>query len=80
MNTDCGCTPKNYNISFGCCVPTLAPIENYYTKYQIDKMLEESGCCITEEEVDAKIESARTEIESEIPSLSGYATEPVILG
>lgn len=65
----------------GCCQPVLAPIENYYNKWQIDRMLEEiesaitSGCCITPEEVDDKIESAKTEIESEIPSLSGYATE-----
>lgn len=48
----------------GCCQPVLGPIENYYTKYQIDKMLEEiesgitSGCCITPEEVDEKIDDA----------------------
>lgn len=78
----CGCEGKKYSISMGCCQPVLGPIENYYTKYQIDEMLEEieqSGCCITEEEVDEKIESAMTEIESEIPSLSGYATEQWVL-
>ena len=81
----CNCEPKNYNIKMGCCQPVLGPIEQYYTKYQIDKMLEEiesgitSGCCITPEEVDEKIESAKTEIESEIPSLSGYATEQWVL-
>ena len=45
----------------GCCEPVLAPIENYYTKYQIDKMIASavtSGCCITPEEVDEKIEEA----------------------
>lgn len=45
----------------GCCEPVLAPIQNYYTKYQIDKMIESattSGCCITPEEVDEKIEEA----------------------
>lgn len=69
----------------GCCQPVLGPVENYYTKYQIDDMLEEiesaitSGCCITPEEVDEKIESAKTEIEAEIPSLSGYATEQWVL-
>ena len=69
----------------GCCEPVLAPIQNYYTKYQIDKMIEEiesgitSGCCITPEEVDEKIASAKTEIENEIPSLSGYATEQWVL-
>lgn len=73
----CNCEGKTINIGMGCCEPVLAPIENYYTKYQIDKMLSggTSGCCITPEEVDDKIESAKTEIESEIPSLSGYATE-----
>ena len=57
----CNCEGKNYNISMGCCEPVLAPIENYYTKYQIDKMIASavtSGCCITPEEVDEKIEEA----------------------
>ena len=76
----CNCEGKNYNISMGCCEPVLAPIENYYTKYQVDKMIEgASGCCITPEEVDEKIASAKTEIENEIPSLSGYATEQWVL-
>jgi hypothetical protein len=65
----------------GCCQPVLAPIENYYTKWQVDDLIEgASGCCITEEEVDEKIESAKTEIEAEIPSLSGYATEQWVQG
>ena len=81
----------------GCCQPVLGPIENYYTKYQVDQMLEEiesaitSGCCITPEEVDEKIEEAvsgitpdlsdyytKEEVDAlipEVPSLSGYATE-----
>lgn len=81
----------------GCCQPVLGPIEAYYTKYQIDKMLEEiesgitSGCCITPEEVDEKIDEAisgispdlsdyytKEEVDAlipEVPSLSGYATE-----
>ena len=69
----------------GCCQPVLGPIENYYTKPQIDRMIDEiesaitSGCCITPEEVDEKITSAKTEIENEIPSLSGYATEQWVL-
>lgn len=60
----CNCEPKKYTLSLGCCTPVLGPIENYYTKYQIDKMLEEiesgitSGCCITPEEVDEKIDEA----------------------
>lgn len=79
----CNCN-KTHNISMGCCQPVLGPIENYYTKYQTDERIEEaisgitgssSGCCITPEEVDEKITSAKTEIEAEIPSLSGYATE-----
>lgn len=48
----------------GCCQPVLGPVENYYTKPQIDRMIDEiesaitSGCCITPEEVDEKIEEA----------------------
>ena len=85
------CEGKIYNIGMGCCVPVLAPIENYYTKWETERYVsgftyskEEidektsgrtSGCCITPEEVDEKIFSAKTEIEAEIPSLDGYATE-----
>lgn len=71
----------NREIIMGCCEPVLGPVENYYTKPTIDRMLDEissaitSGCCITPEEVDEKIASAKTEIEAEIPSLDGYATQ-----
>lgn len=93
----CNCEPKKYSVSMGCCEPVLGPIEAYYTKFQIDKMLEEiesgitSGCCITPEEVDEKIDEAisgispdlsdyytKEEVDAlipEVPSLSGYATE-----
>lgn len=93
----CNCEPKKYTLSLGCCTPVLGPIEAYYTKFQIDKMLEEiesgitSGCCITPEEVDEKIDEAISgispdlsdyytkeevdELIPEVPSLSGYATE-----
>lgn len=60
----CNCEGKTYNLSFGCCEPVLAPIENYYTKYQVNKLIESattSGCCITPEEVDEKIASAQTD-------------------
>jgi hypothetical protein len=76
----CDCDKKIFNM--GCCTPVLAPIANYYTKYQVDKLIESattSGCCITPEEVDEKISSAMTEVEGEIPSLSGYATEQWVL-
>ena len=61
----CNCN-KTHNISMGCCVPVLGPIENYYTKYQTDLRIEEeisgltgsTGCCITPEEVDEKISAA----------------------
>lgn len=62
------------------CSSYIVDADNYYTKKEVDDLIEgASGCCITEEEVDEKIESARTEIESEIPSLSGYATEQWVL-
>ena len=81
----CNCEQKKYTLSLGCCEPVLGPIEAYYTKFQIDKMLEEiesgitSGCCITPEEVESAITSAMTIVEGEIPSLSGYATEQWVL-
>lgn len=81
----------NREIIMGCCEPVLGPVENYYTKPTIDRMLDEissaitSGCCITPEEVDEKIASAKTQIESEIPTVptsntaftndAGYLTE-----
>lgn len=67
----CNCNePKRYNLSFGCCVPTLAPIENYYTKSQVDKLIEDINVSgVTEEELDEKIASAMTEIEAEIPTV-----------
>ena len=34
------CEGNTYNVGMGCCVPVLAPIENYYTKWQIDQMIE----------------------------------------
>lgn len=71
MSGNCGCEPKRYNLSLGCCVPVLAPIENYYTKSQVDKLIEDievSG--VTEEEVDEKISSAT----------SGMATEEFVSG
>jgi hypothetical protein len=81
-------------IIMGCCEPVLGPIQNYYTKFVIDRKLEEitsaitSGCCITPEQVDEKIEDAIDEIQiptnlSELTNdmgfissdaLSGYAT------
>lgn len=73
----CNCEPKKYSIGMGCCVPVLAPIENYYTKHQIDEMLEEiesaitSGCCITPEEVDEKIDAATSGIDQNIDAISG---------
>ena len=79
------CNGNVYNIGMGCCELVLGPVENYYTKPTIDRKLEEitsaitSGCCITPEEVDEKIASAKTEIEAEIPSLDGYASEQWVL-
>lgn len=58
----CGCKEgKIYQIGMGCCRPVLGPIENYYTKGQIDEMIEDievSACCITADEVDEKISAA----------------------
>lgn len=67
----CNCEGKTINIGMGCCQPVLAPIENYYTKSQVDKLIEDievSG--VTEEKVDEKISSAT----------SGMATEEFVSG
>lgn len=65
------------------CSSYIEDASNYYTKKQVDDLIESAttsgSCCITPEEVDEKIESAKTEIEAEIPSLSGYATEQWVL-
>ena len=65
------------------CSSYIEDADNYYTKKQVDDLIESAttsgSCCITPEEVDEKIASAKTEIEAEIPSLSGYATEQWVL-
>lgn len=82
----CNCNEGNvYHLNLGCVHPALANPNAYYTKSEIDEKLEdiiESGCCITPEDVDEKIESAITSLDlsdyakkEDIPSLSGYATE-----
>lgn len=35
----CNCEGKTINIGMGCCVPVLGPVENYYTKQQVDKLI-----------------------------------------
>lgn len=73
----CGCEGKKYNIGFGCCQPVLGPVEQYYTKYQIDEMLDEiesaitSGCCITPEEVDEKIDEATSGLQQTLSAGTG---------
>ena len=73
MSTNCGCEPKKYNLSMGCCVPVVAPADQYYTKYQTDKRIEEAisgitgttGCCITPEEVSDMISAATDDMATE---------------
>ena len=58
------------------CSSYMADADNYYTKAEVDSKLEdivESGCCISEEEVDEKIESAITSLD-----LSDYALKSEI--
>ena len=71
------------------CSSYIEDADNYYTKKQVDDLIESAtssgNCCITEEEVDEKITSAKTEIENEIPTVptsntaftndAGYLTE-----
>lgn len=63
----CNCEGNTYNINM-CCTPRLADADNYYTKKEVDGIIdgiEFSG--ITEAEVDEKIDEAML-------SLSGYST------
>lgn len=88
MNVFPDCTMNRWEVE-----PTsyIVDADNYYTKGQVDDLIDSiSGMTPedveeivnesisgmpTPEDVDEKIASAKTEIESEIPSLSGYATE-----
>lgn len=68
MACNCNENTNCYHISMGCVEPALANPNAYYTKSEVDEKLEEiisSGCCISPEEVDEKIDT----------SLEGYATE-----
>lgn len=76
IHIDCGCKSKDV-----CeCENILLEIsklksEDIVLQREIDAISGASISGVTEEEVDAKIASAKTDIEAEIPSLSGYATE-----
>ena len=77
----CNCKDGNiYQIGFGCCRPSIMPADDFYTKPQIDQMFDEiesaitSGCCITPEEVDDKIEAAKIDTEQWVEN-KGYLTE-----
>ena len=62
-NCNCG---NVYNVGMGCCEPVLGPIENYYTKYQVDKLI--SGITVsgvTEEEMNEAISAATYGLASE---------------
>lgn len=84
---DCDCENNFIHIDCGCkskevceCENILLEIsklksEDIVLQREIDTISGASISGVTEEEVDAKIASAKTEIEAEIPSLSGYATE-----
>ena len=62
-NCNCG---NVYNVGMGCTEPVLGPIENYYTKYQVDKLI--SGITVsgvTEEEMNEAISAATDGLASE---------------
>ena len=81
---NCG---KIINIGMGCCEPVLGPVYNYYTKTQVDRLIENidvSG--ITSGEVESMIDEATSGMATqewvqeqgyltEHQSLSDYATE-----
>lgn len=75
----CGCG-NTINLNCGCTVPVIAPSDNYYTKSEIDEIIENveisGGCCITEAEVDEKIEAA-TEDKVTVNEVKELITENV---
>lgn len=76
IHIDCGCKPKEV-----CeCENILLEISKLKTQdtvlqREIDAISGASISGVTEEQLNEAIASAKTEIEAEIPSLSGYATE-----
>lgn len=84
---DCDCENNFIHIDCGCKSKDVCECENILLEIsklktqdtvlqrEIDEISGASISGVTEEEVDAKIASAKTEIEAEIPSLSGYATQ-----
>ena len=88
--SDCDCENNFIHIDCGCkskevcdCENILLEIsklksEDVVLQREIDAISGASISGVTEEEVNAKIASAKTEIEAEIPSLSGYATEEYV--
>ena len=85
--SDCDCENNFIQVDCGCKSKEVCECENILLEIsklktqdtvlqrEIDEISGASISGVTEEEVDAKIASAKTEIEAEIPSLSGYATE-----
>ena len=81
---NCG---NRYDISFGCCEPVLGPVENYYTKTQVDRLIENIDASgVTSGEVESMIDEATSGMATqewvqeqgyltEHQSLSGYVTD-----
>lgn len=88
--SDCDCQNNFIEVDCGCKQKEVCECENILLEIsklkskdvvlqrEIDEISGASISSVTEEEVDAKIASAKTEIEGEIPSLSGYATEDYV--
>ena len=88
--SDCDCETNFIQVDCGCKQKEVCECENILLEIsklkskdvvlqrEIDEISGASISSVTEEEVDAKIASAKTEIEGEIPSLSGYATEDYV--
>lgn len=69
----CKCEGNIYNLNMGCCVPAIQDANNYYTKKQVDDLLEDietSGCSgVTEEEAQELIDASTSGFSSDIASL-----------
>lgn len=87
---DCDCENNFIHIDCGCKSKEVCDCENILLEIsklktqdtvlqrEIDEISGSTSSGVTEEQLNEAIASAKTEIEAEIPSLSGYATEEYV--
>lgn len=74
------CEGNRYEINLGCCTPVLAPIDNYYTRWEVDKLINDiSG--VTSGEVETLIDEATSGMATQEWTIEqGYLTSQALEG